>query len=150
MVNRTRAEGNLDRTSRQVHSRLSSPYDWSTCSELCPEAETTIEPHIVAITPSEAQAQHTLLLLPTQRNKHGGSKVQLGYDAQAQHTRCPSEPARRRALRPRAVEDPAALKTFAELCDARGGRQGRGGEGERADARGRDGGCSVRDLEGQD
>ena len=31
----------LDRTSLQVHSRSSSPYDWSTCSELYPEAETT-------------------------------------------------------------------------------------------------------------
>jgi len=31
---------NLDRTSLQVHSRFSSPYDWSTRSELYPEAET--------------------------------------------------------------------------------------------------------------
>ena len=30
----------LGRTSLQVHSRSSSPYDWSTCSELYPEAET--------------------------------------------------------------------------------------------------------------
>ena len=31
----------LGRTSLQVHSRSSSRYDWSTCSELYPEAETT-------------------------------------------------------------------------------------------------------------
>ena len=31
---------NLDRTSLQGHSRFSSPYDWSTRSELYPEAET--------------------------------------------------------------------------------------------------------------
>ena len=30
----------MDRTSLQVHSRFSSPYDWSTRSELYPEAET--------------------------------------------------------------------------------------------------------------
>ena len=30
----------MDRSSLQVHSRFSSPYDWSTRSELYPEAET--------------------------------------------------------------------------------------------------------------
>ena len=50
---------NLDRTSLQVHSRLSSPYDWSTRSELYPEAETAQPGQRVTTRCTHTERAHT-------------------------------------------------------------------------------------------
>ena len=50
----------LDRTSLQVHSRISSPYDWSTRSELYPEVITAQPGQRGKTRSTHTQKEHTL------------------------------------------------------------------------------------------